>query len=140
MHMRGKILGGLTDRCGSMRARIAWVGVAAVLSGCSRVDAPQCSFFSDVCNPTFGASPPLAFASVTPQKISAQVGATVVFSAQTVGVDNPGFQWQRSADGGRSYLDLAGATGASYTLVGANLGDDGAEFRVEVRDRSGRIG
>lgn len=138
--MRGKILGSLTGQRRPMGVCVAWIGMAAALGGCSRADTPpECSFFSNVCNPIIGPGQPLATAWVTPQRISAQVGATVVFSADTVGVDTPAFQWRRSTDGGRNYIDLAGATGASFTLAGANLGDDGALFRVEVRDRSGSI-
>lgn len=138
--MHSKFLASLTRGHRVVSAFIAGIGMATALGGCSRADTPpECSFFSNVCNPNVGPWQPLAAAWVTPQRISAQVGATVVFRAETVGVDNPAFQWRRSTDGGQSHTDIAGATGASYTLAGANLGDDGALFLVEVRDRSGSV-
>jgi hypothetical protein len=110
------------------------------LAGCSRADAPpECSFFSNVCNPTFDSFAPVAVASVSPRRLTAQVGASVAFRVGTSGVDNPMFQWRRSADGGRSYFDVVGATGTTYTLAGVNLGDDGAVFEVDVHNGSGGV-
>jgi hypothetical protein len=43
-----------------------------------------------------------------------------------------GFQWARSFDGGKTFVDIAGATDRSYSLSGVTLGDDAAVFRVTL--------
>jgi hypothetical protein len=65
------------------------------------------------------------------QGITVQVGGTAVFSVSTRGIDSPTYQWQR-ASGGGPFVDILGATGATYTLAGAQLADDGARFQVVV--------
>ena len=125
--------------------RIALVGVCALglltivgSGGGTSVDAPQCSFFSNVCNPTF--EPTLLQSSaVDPARISVQVGSTVRYTVRTANIDNPSYQWKRSSDGGLTYAAIAGATGSSYTLAAANLGDDGARYAVDVRNGAGTL-
>ena len=122
-------------------AGVAAAGLVSIVGsgGGVSVDAPECSFFSNVCNPTFlpGTIPPLTAAFVSPQRITVQVGGPVVFSVRTAGIDSPTYQWSRSSDGGRSYSIIVGATGATYTLAGAQLVDDAAEFRVDVQGSGG---
>jgi hypothetical protein len=71
-------------------------------------------------------SPPIV--SVIPSCITVQVGATVLFKASTIATT---YQWQR--DG----VNIPGANSQPYTLVGVNLGDDGAHFSVVVSNESG---
>jgi hypothetical protein len=52
---------------------------------------------------------------------------------QTSGIDQPRYQWRRSADGGATYVELAGETGSGLTLASAQFADDGAVFRADVR-------
>jgi len=120
-------------------AGIGVIGVVAIVGSGGGGDAPDCSFFSNVCNPTFpsGSIQPLTAAFVLPQRITIQVGGTSVFSVQTTGIDNPSYQWRHSSDGGRSYSSIAGATGATYTLAGAQLVDDATEVRVDVQGSGG---
>jgi hypothetical protein len=120
------------------RRRGAWACVVVAVvcsSGCSGSGpAPECSFFSDTCNPTLsGGGINLAAASLRPQRKSLQVGSPLVLTVETAGVDAPSFQWQRSADGGTTYTDIPGATGTTFTIAAVNLSDDGARFRVDVR-------
>lgn len=105
------------------------------LGGCgASVDAPDCSFFSNTCNPTVGPIaiefPPIAL--VFPSRQTVQAGATATFTVNTSAA-NPSYQWRRSSDGGLTYADIPGANGLSYTLASAQLADDGATFGVEVR-------
>ena len=113
--------------------------VAIVGSGGGGVDAPQCSFFSNVCNPVFTDPPALAAAAaaVSPLKLSVQAGTPASFTAQSSGIDQPRYQWQRSADGGTNFVDVADATASVLTLATAQFSDDGAVFRVDVRGSSG---
>jgi hypothetical protein len=71
-----------------------------------------------------GSIPP---ANTAPPVISgtAQQGQTLTTSS---GTWNPtptsyGYQWQRSADGGSTWANIAGATSSSYTPVAADVGD-----------------
>jgi hypothetical protein len=124
--------------------RIALVGVAAigqfVILGCGGGgggdpphDPPQCSFFSNVCNPDVSFPSGPALVTISPFKLVVQVGASASFTAQSSGVEQPRFRWRRSADGGATYVDVAGATANVLTLPGARLADDGAVFRVDLR-------
>ena len=67
------------------------------LVGCGGANTPpECSFFSNICNPTVG---PITFpptAAVFPQRASVQVGDTVVLDVNFSGFDQPTFQWRRS--------------------------------------------
>lgn len=88
------------------------------------------------CN-TPGPPPPPA-ASVQPSYITALVGTTVTYSAETFNASgNVTYQWNRSSDGGATYVALAGATDRTYSLASVNLGDDGAMFQVVVRADNG---
>jgi len=107
------------------------------LGGCGGGDEPpQCSFFSDVCNPVIVPPPATPFASIDPVRVTVRAGASVVFNAHTVGIDQPRLQWRRSADG-VNFIDIPGATAAAYTLADVQFADDGATFRVDVRGSGG---
>jgi hypothetical protein len=72
---------------------------------------------------------------VLPNRPTVQAGTIVGFSATVGQATAPlAYQWRR--DG----VDIAGATGPSYTLGGAQLGDDGALFQVAVKDSLGVSG
>jgi hypothetical protein len=123
---------------GIRRRGSAWVVAAllglATLGGCGvSVDAPQCSFFSNTCNPTVGPVTDQPVAAVYPQRLTVQAGAAASFSVNT-NVANASFQWRRSADGGSTFTDIPGATSVSYALANARLSDDGALFQADVRN------
>lgn len=111
--------------------------LAIVASGGGGGDDTNCSFFSNVCNPVVGPLPPPVTAQIHPPRAIVQVGGAASFTLETSGITNASYQWRRSADRGASYVDIAGATAAGYTLAGANLGDDGTLLRVDVRDAGG---
>ncbi len=117
------------------------IGVAALVGCGGSITAPECSFFSNTCNPTTVpitfTFPPSAF--VLPQRASVQVGDTVVLQVNVNYVDQASYQWRRSTDGGLSYVDIPGATGRLLTLTGLNLGDDGALFQVDVRSNGSSV-
>jgi len=58
--------------------------------------------------------------TVAPSRLVVQAGETAGFTAWAR--SGATYQWRR--DG----VDIAGATGSTYTLTGANVGDDGAQF------------
>jgi hypothetical protein len=122
--------------------RFAFAGVAAfglvALVGCGGSSAPaNCSFFSDFCNPVFAPTPiGPPEAAIYPLKLVVQAGAAASFTVQTYGIDQGRYQWQRSADGGLTYVDVIGATNRMLTLANTQFADDGAMFRVAVRGAS----
>jgi hypothetical protein len=70
-------------------------------------------------------------AGIEPYRVTVQVGAMVTFTAIASGTPPFAYQWSRNG------ADIAGATGTSYTLVGANLTDDGAQIAVRVTNGVG---
>jgi len=128
-----------SSRARLLRIRLAFavLGPLAV-GGCGGGDEPpQCSFFSDVCNPVILPPATAPSASIHPIRVTVRAGASAVFSAQTVGIDRPRFQWRRSGDGGVNFIDIPGATAAAYSLANVQFADDGATFRVDVRGSGG---
>jgi hypothetical protein len=57
------------------------------------------------------------------------IGATVTFKVEVQGADS--LQWQRDS------VDIAGATGTSYTLMNVSASDNGAKFSVVAKNESG---
>ena len=113
-------------------ACIVSAGLVAIVGsggGSFGFDDRICDVYPESCGPL----PPTV--AIAPARATLQVGGTMTFRAQPTGFADPTYQWRRSADGGRTVVDIAGATAESYTLAGANLGDDAAVFSVAVRPR-----
>ena len=114
-----------STRCSSLSGRhavlavIALLGVAAIIG--SGGGFPELSYDFDI-----PPSPPSVV--VSPSRVTVEVGGTVQFRAISTAKT---YQWQR--DG----VNIAGATSQTYSLVGVNLGDDGARFSVVVTDKNG---
>jgi hypothetical protein len=66
----------------------------------------------------------------TNQSVVANTSVTFFIGASNVNGLPIVYQWQR--DSGTGYQDIAGATGASYTIPLAATSDNGAKFRVKV--------
>lgn len=82
------------------------------------------------------APPPQAvqLAAITAQPASQNVvaGQSVTFTVSASG-DGLSYQWQRDGK------DIAGATGAGYTLANVQALDDGASFTVVVKNAGGSV-
>jgi hypothetical protein len=74
---------------------------------------------------------PLAASVTTPN--------AATFTVEVSGQPNPTLQWQRSNNGGSSFVDLAGATGNSYSTGATALSDNGAIFRVVATNSAGSV-
>lgn len=109
-----------------------WMTAAAfvALAGCGGNDLPQCYFLNNYCNVDQVPDSPVI--AVSPVRMTVQVGGTATFVAIPT-VAGAAYQWQRSMDGGQTYVDITGATGASFTIAGAQLADDGAKLLVDLR-------
>ena len=71
--------------------------------------------------------------SVQPQSATANDGSPATFSVGVTGSAPFVYQWSRSG------TDVAGATGASYTIPNAQLSDNAASFTVTVRNAAGSV-
>ena len=67
-----------------------------------------------------------------PSNQTVAVGQSATFTVNASGA-NLTYQWQRNN------ADIAGATGASYTLTNAQNGDSGAMFRVVITNAGGTV-
>jgi hypothetical protein len=105
----------------AIRSLIAVLGVAGIV-GSGGGGLPDMSVQPTPPSP----SPPVV--SISPSRVTAEVGATVQFRSLTYASS---YQWQRNG------VNIAGANDSSYTVVGVNLGDDGAHFSVVARNAYG---
>lgn len=76
-----------------------------------------------------GAVPPVI--TQQPANQSTTAGRTATFSVAASGAT--GYQWQAGS------ADIPGATGASYTLASATVGQNGASYRVLVSNSGGSV-
>ncbi|HEY0216126.1 MAG TPA: hypothetical protein VGC57_07025 [Cellulomonas sp.] len=83
------------------------------------------------------ALPPAPVVTQDPVDVVVDPGVDAGFTAAAAGSGPLTVQWQRSPDGGTTWSDVPGATGASYTLVGAVAGDSGALFRAVFTNPGG---
>lgn len=81
-----------------------------------------------------------------PQDATVESGSTATFSVEATGVPAPSYQWQRRAPSGGDFMDIVGATSASYTTPATVLfadelvrPDDGAQYRVVVSNTEGSV-
>lgn len=77
--------------------------------------------------------------SVQPIGATASVGAAAAFSVTAGGPAPLTYQWQRSVDGGATWSNVSGATGASYTTGALLIGDNGYLYRVLVNNATGSV-
>jgi hypothetical protein len=97
------------------------VGSGGGVEGCALVPGP--------CPGSFPDEP--AEPTVSPPDAVIQVGGSATFAADAPSFANPSYQWFQTRKGGKG-MAIVGATGATYTLAGAQLIDDGSTFSVEV--------
>ncbi|MEW6684209.1 MAG: immunoglobulin domain-containing protein [Nitrospirota bacterium] len=76
---------------------------------------------------------------INPSSLAVVSGERATFHVTVLNIDSPfTIRWQRSTNGGASFIDLA-ATGRSYTTGPTTLNDDGDQYRVVVTNDSGSI-
>ncbi len=72
-----------------------------------------------------------------PANATSDVDRTATFTANATGTslytDTVTYQWQKAAPGSSTFVDIAGATGASYTTPALKIADNGTKFRVIAR-------
>lgn len=81
--------------------------------------------------------------TVVPTAQSVTHPATATFSATVTGTPTPAKQWQRQAGGTGAYVDIAGATGASYTTpattVTGGAANSGDKYRIKASNTDGEV-
>jgi hypothetical protein len=134
--MRVDLIDRIRWRRHGVRYAIVAVGLVAIVgSGGGGDDCGLFGDWSDKCFDFSGGVPDfqIPWAEVEPQRQTVQVGSPATFTVTAGNVDQPSYRWCRVAtSGAEECTEIAGATGESYTLAAANLGDDGAVFRVTV--------
>ena len=76
--------------------------------------------------------------TVQPASVSSVVGGPAVFSVVADG-NGIAYQWQRNVNNGLSWLDVAGASGASYTVAAVNASMNGDQYRVILQNIAGLV-
>ncbi|MFH8882885.1 hypothetical protein [Streptomyces californicus] len=71
-----------------------------------------------------------------PAGLTAKDGEELTLTAQAEGTPEPTVRWQVSADGGRTWKDVEGATGTALTFT-ARAAHDGHRYRAEFRNDVG---
>ncbi|MBC7785177.1 MAG: PQQ-dependent sugar dehydrogenase, partial [Burkholderiales bacterium] len=71
--------------------------------------------------------------SVPPQSKTVAASQPVTFNVTAAGSGTLSYRWQRNS------VDIAGATGASYTISNTQLSDNGAQFRAIVSNAGGSV-
>ena len=113
---------------------VASLGVISILGSGGGLGALNCF---DAC---IDLTPPAPAVFITPQRLTVQVGAMATFTANVTPFATPEslrLQWCRMPKGVTSCTNIAGATDRTLTWPNATLGDDGAQFQLNVTDANG---
>ncbi|MCW3010233.1 MAG: hypothetical protein JWO90_637 [Solirubrobacterales bacterium] len=68
---------------------------------------------------------------------TADAGTDATFTVAASGAPAPTLQWQQSSDGGATFSDLAGQTGASLTVSDVTAAQSGRRYRLRARSLAG---
>src|SRR5204862_6474036 len=72
-----------------------------------------------------------------PQSTTVEEGQTATFEATASGFPAPTVQWERSADGGASWSDIAGATSTQLVLADVKPSSSGHQYRAVFKNTAG---
>ena len=112
----------------------SWQELPGLVVGATSVSAQTTSFSPFVVG--VGNTPPFLLSQ--PADASVVAPATASFSVTVLGTPPITFQWQRSDDGGATFVDITGATAIGYTTPATAAGtDNGARFRVKATNLEG---
>ncbi len=71
-----------------------------------------------------------------PTNVTVVAGATVTFTAASVGSSTTTVQWQKSTDGGTTWTNITGATSTTYSFT-STAGQNGAKFHAVFSNAAG---
>jgi hypothetical protein len=117
---------------------LSYNGALIRLSACidASLGSPACAMGAPRALSVSAATVAPAF-SREPVSTLVVAGGSATFTAAATGTPPPDLQWQRAGNGG--WVDIAGATGTSYSLPSATADDDGAQFRVVATNSAGSL-
>lgn len=76
--------------------------------------------------------------TVQPAAQSATAPAAATFNVTVTGTA-PGYQWQRSTDNGATWVNIAGATAASYSTGSTDVSMNASQYRAVVSNSAGSV-
>ena len=109
------------------------VGDARLMFAFGSHDANGDVYYFDDVTLSKASTPPATAPSISSQPASRTVteGQTASFSVTAAGTSPLSYQWQKNG------VDIAGATGSSYTTPPVTFSDSGSNFRVTVKNAYG---
>ncbi|WP_272646047.1 NHL domain-containing protein [Paucibacter sp. XJ19-41] len=75
----------------------------------------------------------------SPADVATTAPTGAAFTVATTGTPTPTLQWQVSTDGGTSWSNVTGATGATLSLATTTLVDSGKRFRAVATNTAGVV-
>ena len=90
--------------------------------------------------PTSGSGTVVNAPTITVQPTNQTVteGQTASFTVTATG-ENPTYQWSQSTDQGKSWTEISGATGSTYTTAATTTSMSGYQYRCEVSNSAGSV-
>ena len=90
--------------------------------------------------PTSGSGTVVNAPTITAQPTNQTVteGQTASFTVTATG-ENPTYQWSQSTDQGKSWTEISGATGSTYTTAATTTSMSGYQYRCEVSNSAGSV-
>jgi len=74
-----------------------------------------------------------------PASVKADAGTALTLSASVSGDPRPSLQWQRSNDGGTTWVDVTDARDSQLTLAAVSVADQSARFRLKASNSQGQV-
>lgn len=137
-NFQGNSVSVVTTATGVVRATVA-LPVGTTPSGIVASADGRYEYVSNQGNGTVTVLANLAAPVVVTNPVSATVaaGGTHTFTATASGLLTPTVQWQTSTDGGKTWTNIAGATGTSYLTGALTVGQSGTQYRAVFTNASG---
>ena len=85
------------------------------------------------------AAPVAAAFTTQPANQTVVAGSAAAFTVAATGTPAPTLQWQRSTDGGSTWVNIATATAATYNTGATTVGQTGERYRAVATNSSGSV-
>lgn len=131
-----------SDLAGATNATVVLEAVATTASGTHYrvlISNSAGSVTSAAVTLTVNAAAPAPSISAQPAAVAVVAGQFATFTVTANSLQAVTYQWQSSTNGGASFVDIPGATGASYVTPAAVVQDNGTVIRVMVSNSGGSV-
>ena len=85
------------------------------------------------------AAPVAAAFTTQPANQTVVAGSAAAFTVAATGTPAPTLQWQRSTDGGSTWVNIATATAATHNTGATTVGQNGERYRAVATNASGSV-